>query len=101
MGIEAFSYGTGLRLTATFRDPKSRAVVDPANVRVRIVGPRGSPYHEYVYGIASEITKVLPGVYQTTVVCDKAGEWDYRFECWGSLRGGNDRKFAIRKSVFP
>ena len=101
MAIEAFSYGTGLELTATFRNPRTKAVVDPANVRVRIVGPGGSPYHEYVYGIASEITKVSAGVFQTTVVCDKAGTWSYRFECWGSLRGGNDRKFAIRSSVFP
>jgi len=100
MGIEAFSYGTGLLLTATFRDPKTRAIVDPANVRVRIVGPRGTPYYEYVYGEDTEITKVSKGVYEATVVCNKAGEWDYRFDCWGSRHGGGDRKFAIRKSRF-
>ena len=101
MAIDAFPYGSGLHLTATFRDPLTRAIVDPTNVRVRIVGPRGSPYHEYVYGTDPEIVKVSAGVYRTTVVCERGGEWSYRFECWGSRTGGNERKFAIRESVFP
>lgn len=100
MAIDAFAYGSRLNLTATFRDPLTKSIVDPDNVRARIVGPRGSPYHEYVYGIDSEITKVSAGIYRATVVCNKDGEWRYRFECWGTHVGGSDRQFAIRDSAF-
>ena len=100
MAIDAFSYGSRLKLTATFRDPASKAIVDPDNVRVRIVGPHGSPYYAYVFGTDPEIIKVSAGVFQATVTCDKHGPWSYRFECWGTHTGGSDRHFAIRDSTF-
>jgi len=100
MAIDSFPYGSRLNLTATFRDPLTKAIVDPDNVRARMVGPQGSPSYAYVFGVDPEIVKVSAGVYRTTVDCNKEGHWHYRFQCWGTHMGGNDREFAIRGSVF-
>ena len=100
MAIDSFPYGSRLYLTGTFKNPLTKAIVDPNNVRVRIVGPHGTPYYAYVYVVDPEIIKVSAGIYRTTVICEKQGDWYYRFECWGTYVGGNERKFAIRDSVF-
>jgi hypothetical protein len=100
VAIDAFPYGSKLNLTATFQNSQTKAIINPNNVRVRIVGPRGAPYYAYVFGIDPEIVKVSEGVFRATVVCNKEGPWNYRFECWGTYVGGQDRAFAIRDSVF-
>lgn len=66
--------GTRSGLTAVFRDGLTEAVGDPTAVSVKTESPSGT-ITTYVYGVASEVTKLSTGTYRFSFLPNSAGDW--------------------------
>jgi hypothetical protein len=84
-------------LTATFKDPESKELVDP-DVVVCTVRPPDSTVAEQ---LTPTVEKVSTGVYRTTLSVDRAGRWWYAFDGAGDNQASQERSFTVREQQVP
>ena len=90
--IETYDIGDRPKLNATFRDPDTNALVDPATV-VCTVHPPNTTKAE---ALLPTVTKLSKGKYQAEVDADRSGDWWYAFDAAGSYKGSEERYFIVR-----
>ena len=54
----------------------------------------------YVYGVASQITRLETGVYRFFFDITAEGDWGYRWEATGAVVAVVERRFTVPVSVF-
>jgi hypothetical protein len=96
--MNAYSYGSLIKITATFTTPLGVAV-DPLTVRIKTKSPDGV-VTTYVYGVDEEITWISTGVYQFYISLTQCGLWRYQALGTGTNQAGEEGSLLCDTSNF-
>lgn len=86
------------KFTATFRDPDTDALVDPATVKFK---------HKTPAAVETTLTypdvnlvKLSTGRYRASVSLATAGQWTFRWETTGTYQGAEEFARTVQATVF-
>lgn len=93
--VNTHDYGDLVRLTGTFRDALTDALLDPTVVKVTIREPDGTTT-TYQYGVDDEVVRSSLGVYYVEVPIDQIGMHHYRWYSTGVGQASEQWKFNVQ-----
>lgn len=92
-----YDQGQQVRVLAHFKNPNTKAFIDPATVKFKIKNPAGeTTAHEFNDDLA--ITKESTGKYYIDIDANQPGFWYYRFWSEGSGIAAYQGVFRVRTS---
>ena len=78
MSRTVFATGETIRARATYTDPDTGTLIDPATVSVAIRAPSGG-ITTYVYQTDPELSKVSLGVFQVSIPLSEVGTYKWKW----------------------
>jgi len=93
MSRSVYNIGTEVTIRAVFKDPDTKAVVEPSSVTCTVVDGEDTVTHPTV-------TKTQ-GVYEATLDIDNKGYWRYAFAGTGGFKARAESWFFVRPQLVP
>lgn len=93
--MNEYLVGNVLKITALFRD-ENLILVDPDAVFL-LVNVAGETVVSYQYGVGSQVTKRATGTYETELLLDRVGGWNYYWQSSGTA-SAQDGQFLVTLS---
>ena len=95
MASNTYDLGNLVKSKATFRNPETKAPLDPTTVSVSVKDPSGN-VDTYLFGTDAEVVQSAVGVYYINVDADEAGSFYVRWFSTGTGQAGKERRFTVR-----
>lgn len=92
-----YDIGEKATLSATFRDPKTKVLVDPDVVVCTVQPPESSEQEQ----LTPKVTKAATGLYEASVSLTRAGRWWYAFDGAGEGESAKERSLTVRAQRVP
>lgn len=86
--------GDNADMFGRFRDPETRALVDPAAVTCKVSHPDGTTSEP-------SVTKVSTGVYEASIECDEDGDWAFVMLGTAPHVGAAEGEWKVRPPKVP
>lgn len=74
---------------------------DPTTVTFKVRHPVTRATTPYVFGEASDVTKVADGVFELRLAPDAVGDWRWRAIGTGAAKAAQTRMFKVRGTSVP
>jgi len=87
--------GDVVRVSATFTDADTDALIDPDVVKLSIRTPAGI-VTTYTYGVGGSVVKQAVGQYYSVINSNQAGFWFYRWWSAGYGQTAREKEFKVR-----
>lgn len=97
MSESVYDIGQVVVVEASFRDPKTKKLVDPQVVVATFLPPGAKPSDALTPGVE----KVKTGVYKASVQVDRAGRWWVAWDGAGLHPSAGERSFMVRERRVP
>lgn len=92
----SYVQGTKIKVVGEFRDPTTKALEDPTDVRVSVFPP-GLPTIVHEWQAATGVSRLGIGRFQAVIdTAPAAGEWEYLFEGTGTDAVVKRRDIRVR-----
>jgi hypothetical protein len=93
MKPNTYDIGDQVEIEATFTDPKTKALVEPASVICTVLDGKNET-------LTPEVTNTK-GIYSVSVGINAAGYWHYAFDGSGGYKASAERSFKVREQKVP
>ena len=93
-----YTIGEKVRLLATYSDPQTGTLLDPAAVYVSWKDPDGNITQKQ-HGTDPELVKDAVGTYHIDIDASAAGQWTYRWWSTGTGQAAGEGAFAVAPSA--
>jgi hypothetical protein len=94
--VNSYIRGKTVKVTGSFHDPDTLAGMTPTVLTLRVIDPTGTEQTPVTTGFGVP----FPGVYTSTIVATRPGEWKYRFEASGLFEDACENTFLVSDSAF-
>ncbi len=91
----SYRIGQLVEVGTEFRDPNTKALVDPSVVRLRVLNPAKVIVHVWLFGTDPEIVKDAVGKYHANVDGNASGTWYYYWYSTATGQAAEEGKFTI------
>lgn len=87
-----------VHLTATFKHPVTKKLVDPETVTCTVRPPSATKEED---NLTPTVKKVSTGIYEAEVEADESGRWYFAFDSSGGFKAAEEKSFTVRKQNVP